>query len=139
MLTKTEISRLVARAAHTSDRTVYDSQVRHEVRLIRRADRRQTGTLTWHFHMDHTRDVSWSASPVFVWDAARINLPDGKTSLAESVYPPESAGDAAWGRSTEYVKDTVERFSKQWFPYPYPAAINVAGFFDRDGVPGDRV
>jgi hypothetical protein len=78
--------------------------------------------------MDHTRDVVWSASPVFVWDAARINLPDGKKSLAESVYPPESAGDAAWGRSTEYVKDTVERFSRDWFPYPYPAAINVAGF-----------
>ena len=94
------------------------------------------GTLTWHFHMDHTRDVSWSASPVFVWDAARINLPDGKKSLAESVYPPESAGDAAWGRSTEYVKDTVERFSKQWFPYPWPAAINVAGFSTGMEYPG---
>ena len=70
------------------------------------------GTLTWHFRMDHTRDVAWSASPVFIWDAARINLPEGKKSLSESVYPPESAGDAAWGRSTEYVKDTVERFSR---------------------------
>ena len=53
---------------------------------------KQGGTLTWHFHMDHTRDVVWSASPVFVWDAARINLPDGKKALAMSVYPPESVG-----------------------------------------------
>ena len=97
---------------------------------------KQSGTLTWHFHMDHTRDVAWSASPVFVWDAAKINLPDGKKSLAESVYPPESVGDEAWGRSTEYVKDTVERFSQQWFPYPYPAAINVAGFSTGMEYPG---
>ncbi len=37
--------------------------------------------------------------PVFVWDAARMNLPDGKTSLAESVYPPESVGDGRVGTS----------------------------------------
>jgi hypothetical protein len=86
--------------------------------------------------MDHTRDAVWSASPVFVWDAARINLPDGKTSLAESVYPPESVGDDAWSRSTEYVKDTVERFSRQWYPYPWPAAINVAGFSTGMEYPG---
>ena len=97
---------------------------------------KQSGTLTWHFHMDHTRDVAWSASPVFVWDAARINLPDGKKSLAMSVYPPESVGADAWDRSTEYVKDTVERFSRQWFPYPWPTAINVAGFSTGMEYPG---
>ncbi len=132
VLTKTELERF--EAAKKSDATV----------VIRSADEvkdpasrpKQGGTLTWHFHMDQTRDVSWTASPVFVWDAARINLPDGKTSLAESVYPPESVGQDAWGRSTEYVKDTVERFSKQWFPYPYPAAINVAGFSTGMEYPG---
>ena len=95
-----------------------------------------SGTKTWHFRMQSTRDVSWSASPVFVWDAARIDLPGGKTSLAESFYPPESAGDAAWGRSSEYVKDTVERFSKHWYVYPWPAAINVAGFSTGMEYPG---
>jgi aminopeptidase N len=43
------------------------------------------------------------------------------------VYPAESAGNEAWGRSTEYLKDAVEHFSKKWFPYPWPNAINVAG------------
>ena len=60
--------------------------------------------------MEHTPDAAWSASPVFVWDAARINLPDGKKLLAMSVYPPESVGLDAWDRSTEHVKDTVEHF-----------------------------
>jgi hypothetical protein len=77
--------------------------------------------------MTGTRDVSFSASRAFIWDAARINLPDGRTSLAMSFYPVESEGDAAWGRSTEYLKHAVEEFSRRWFPYPYPAAVNVAG------------
>jgi aminopeptidase N len=47
--------------------------------------------------------------------------------MAQSVYPPESVGEAAWSRSTEYMKDAVERFSKRWYPYPWPNAINVAG------------
>ena len=132
VLTKTQIAR--QEAARNSDKTV----------MIRTADEvndpasrpKVGGTLTWHFRMDQTRDVVWSASPVFVWDAARINLPDNKKSLAESVYPPESVGDGAWGRSTEYMKDTVERFSRDWFPYPYPAAINVAGFSTGMEYPG---
>ena len=85
------------------------------------------GTRTWHFRMENTRDVAFSASRAFLWDAARINLPDGASSLAMSFYPPESAGEAAWGRSTEYLKHAVEEFSRRWYPYPYPAAVNVAG------------
>ena len=82
---------------------------------------------TWRFHMENTRDVAFTASRAFVWDAARINLPGGKTAMAQSVYPPESVGENAWSRSTEYMKDAVERFSKRWYPYPWPNAINVAG------------
>ncbi|MGN6057522.1 MAG: M1 family metallopeptidase [Sphingomicrobium sp.] len=83
-----------------------------------------TGTRTWHFTMHDSRDVAFAASPAFIWDAARIRLPGGRTALAESVYPPEAK---AWNRSTEYMKDAVERYSAKWFPYPWPAAINVAG------------
>lgn len=82
---------------------------------------------TWHFRMDNTRDVAWAASAAFVWDAARIDLPGGKSALAMSVYPEESAGDSLWGRATEYLKNAVEIFSRSWYPYPYPVAINVAG------------
>ena len=132
VLTKAELARL--EQARASDKTVY---IRKPEEVTDAASRpKRDGTLTWHFHMDHTRDVSWSASPVFVWDAARINLPDGKEALAESFYPPESVGPDAWDKSTEYVKDTVEHFSKQWYPYPWPAAINVAGFSTGMEYPG---
>ena len=67
--------------------------------------------------------------------------PDQPARLARRVSrkvstPPESGGDGAWGRSTEYVKDTVERFSKDWFPILNPAAINVAGFSTGMEYPG---
>ncbi|HEX7799901.1 MAG TPA: M1 family peptidase, partial [Asticcacaulis sp.] len=84
------------------------------------------GRLTWRFHMSHTRDVAFAASAVFAWDAAKIDLPGGKTAMAMSFYPAESQGRDRWGRSTEYVKDAVENFSKRWYSYPWPAAINIA-------------
>ena len=99
--------------------------------------------------MNHTRDVAFSASPTFVWDAARVNLPPqtgdnklpnalapGKVPLAMSVYPVESVGQEGWSRSTEYLKDAVEEFSRRWFPYPYATAINVAGFSTGMEYPG---
>jgi hypothetical protein len=98
-------------------------------------------TKTWHFAMDSTRDVVFSASAAFLWDAARINVPAGAghaahAALAQSVYPIESTGNDAWGRSTEYLKDAVEHFSARWYPYPYPNAVNVAGFSSGMEYPG---
>jgi hypothetical protein len=73
------------------------------------------------------RDFAWASSPAFILDAAKINLPDGKKSMAISAYPVESAGPGAWGRSTEYTKAAIEHYSAKWYPYTYPAATNVAG------------
>ena len=123
VLTATERQRLAQ--ARASDRTV---TIRSPAEVADPATRpKGNKSLTWHFAMKNTRDVSWSASPVFAWDAARINLPGGHTALAQSLYPAESAGRDRWGRSTEYMKDAVERFSAKWYPYPYPNAINIAG------------
>jgi hypothetical protein len=91
---------------------------------------------TWHFKMMNSRDVSWASSPAFILDAARINLPSGKKSMALSAYPIESEGNEAWGRSTEYAKMVVENYSKRWFEYPYPTAINVAGVVGGMEYPG---
>ena len=93
-------------------------------------------TLTWHFKMLNTRDVAFGASKAYVWDAARVNLPGGKKSLAMSVYPVESAGEAAWGRATEYLKKSIEYFSAKWFVYPYPVAVNEAGIAGGMEYPG---
>ncbi|MEE7548159.1 M1 family metallopeptidase [Xanthomonas sp. Kuri4-1] len=107
-----------------SDRTVLirtPEEVAAEV-----AHRDPAAPRTWRFHMDHTRDVAFAASPAFVWDAARINLPQGRHALAMSVYPVEGVGADKWARSTEYVKGAIEHFS-QWYPYPWPAAVNLGG------------
>ncbi|MEC5166665.1 hypothetical protein RCH18_002412 [Flavobacterium sp. PL11] len=84
-------------------------------------------TKTWVYRMKNSRDVSWASSAAFILDGAKINLPSGKKSLALSAYPVESAGNDAWGRSTEYTKGSIEHYSKKWMEYPYPAATNVAG------------
>lgn len=83
-------------------------------------------TLTWKYKLENTRDAAWASSASFIVDAARINLQDGKTALAISAYPVESNGGNAWERSTEYVKASIEGYSKRWFNYPYPVAVNVA-------------
>ncbi len=94
------------------------------------------GIKTWHFKMYNTRDVAFGASKAYVWDAAKVNLPQGKTSLAMSVYPVESAGNDAWGRATEYLKKSIEYFSEKWFVYPWPVAVNEAGMAGGMEYPG---
>ena len=84
-------------------------------------------TLNWHFKIKNSRDAAWASSAAFVIDAAKINLPSGKKSIAISAYPVESVGQDAWSRSTEYTKTSIENYSKRWFEFPYPAATNVAG------------
>ena len=83
--------------------------------------------ITWRFRIENARDVAWASSSAFIVDAARINLPSGKNSIAISAYPIESYGDNAWEGSTVYTKFSVEHYSEKWFEYPYPTAINVAG------------
>ena len=82
--------------------------------------------LTWNFKLKNARDAAWASSASFIIDAAKMNLPSGKKSMAISAYPVESDGNGAWGRSTEYTKASNEYNSKKWFEYPYPAATNVA-------------
>ncbi len=123
VLTKNEISRL--KLAASSDKTQFVIRPEEVGTPLSRPV--QKGLLTWHFKMKNSRDVAWAASEAYIWDAARINLPGGKSAIAMSVYPAESSGDTLWDRSTEYLKSSVEHFSKKWFPYPYKVALNVAG------------
>ncbi|MDN3657596.1 M1 family metallopeptidase [Ferruginibacter paludis] len=110
-------------SAKKSDKTVI---IRSEKEVTDPAARPKGTTLTWHYKITNARDVSWASSKAFIWDAAKMNLPSGKTSLAMSVYPAESNGDKAWGRATEYTKKSIENYSKRWYEFPYPAASNVA-------------
>ena len=109
--------------ARNSDKTV----VIRSANEVNSAAKTASGTKTWKFRINQTRDFAWASSPAFILDAAKINLPSGKKSLAVSAYPVESDGVGAWGRSTEYTKTSIENYSKRWYEYTYPAAVNVAG------------
>lgn len=85
------------------------------------------GMLTWHFKMQNSRDVSWAASPAFIWDAAKVNFPSGRKGIAMSTYPLESSGYNSWGRSTEYLKNSMEIYSKAYYEYPWNSAVSVSG------------
>ncbi|MDX1393806.1 MAG: M1 family metallopeptidase [Gemmatimonadota bacterium] len=83
------------------------------------------GPLTWVFQAENVRDFAWAASDRFIWDAA-----GWEDVLLMSFYPEESVGTrgfTGWERSTEYLRHSVAYYSEQWFEYPYPVAINVAG------------
>ena len=131
VLTPLQLSRM--NNAKKSDQTV---MIRTEKEVLDPTSRPKATTLTWHYKMLNARDVSWASSKSFIWDAAKINLPAGKTSLAMSVYPAESNGNKGWGRSTEYTKASIENYSKRWFVYPYPVATNVASNIGGMEYPG---
>jgi len=124
VLTSVQQSRLAKAAG--SDNTV---MVRSADEVTQAGSRPvgRNGRLTWHFRCQRARDVAWAASSAFIWDAAKMNLPSGRKSLAQSLYPVEAAQDTAWNRSTEYVKKSIEYNSKQWYEFTYPVATNVAG------------
>ncbi|HTM99295.1 MAG TPA: M1 family metallopeptidase, partial [Pedobacter sp.] len=110
-------------AAKLSDATVH---IRSEAEVTDPKSRPAKDKLTWKFKITNARDAAWASSKSFVLDAARINLPSGKKSLAVSAQPVESNGMDSYGRGVEYVKTTIEHYSKTWYEYPYPMAVNVA-------------
>lgn len=132
VLTKDQQNRLVK--AGTSDETVFI--INAEEVATNKARPKTEGTFTWKFKCENTRDVAWASSNAFIWDAAKMNLPSGKVALAQSVYPKESAGNDKWGRSTEYVKASIEFYSEYLMEYTYPVATNVAGIVGGMEYPG---
>ncbi|MGI8582065.1 MAG: M1 family metallopeptidase [Chitinophagaceae bacterium] len=131
VLTTEQMKRFVQ--ARQSDKTIIIRAVNEIYDL---SSRPQKARLTWHYKINNARDVAWASSKAFIWDAARINFPGGKKGLAMSVYPEESNGDSAWGRATEYVKGTLENYSRRWFGYPYNTATNVASNINGMEYPG---
>ena len=120
-------------SAKTSDKTV---TIRSDKEVTDKNSRPKSANTTWKFKIQNTRDVAWAASRAFVQDAAKINLPSGKKSLAISVYPVESISKDGWNRSTEFTKACIEHYSNKWFEFPYPAATNVAGIVGGMEYPG---
>ena len=122
--------------AKNSDKTIV---IRSDKDVTDKNEPLKKTTSTWKFKIQNARDVAWAASKAFILDAARINLPSGKKSLAISAYPVESTKDKKgndWRRSTEMVKGAIEHYSNKWFEFPYPAATNIAGIVAGMEYPG---
>ena len=132
VLTAEEIQRLDL--ASNSDKTITIIKANE----IGKAKMRPTatGNLTWHFKMNNSRDVAWTASKALVWDAARINLPSGRKAIAMSAYPPESMGNNAYSRATEYLKNSIEIYSQHFFEYPWNSAVNIGASVTGMEYPG---
>jgi len=132
VLTAEQIKRLALAA--TSDKTVTIVGTEEATKAaMRHATNKEH---TWHFTMQHTRDVGWAAGKGMIWDAARVNVPSGRKVLAMSCYPLESMGDTAWTRSTEYLKASMEIYSKNFFEYPWNNAVSSAGITGGMEYPG---
>ena len=123
VLTATEIQRLAEAAK--SDSTIHIISPKEVGTAAIRP--KQSGTLTWHYRMHNTRDVSWAASRSFIWDATRIKLASGSGKLAMAVYPAESIGSNKYNRAAQYLKHSIEFYSKSYFEYPWHSAFVVAG------------
>lgn len=122
VLTKTQLKRF--EKARKSDKTVFiiePDEVGKTDKIRPEGER-----FVWSFDMKNSRDIAFAVSKAFIWDAAKIDLPNDKKALAQSAYPKESSGNNAWERSTEYTKASIEHYSEKWYPYPYRNAINVA-------------
>ncbi|MCF0055001.1 M1 family metallopeptidase [Dyadobacter sp. CY356] len=91
---------------------------------------------TWKFKLNSARDFAWTASKSFVWEGQEIVLASGKKVLGSSLYPVESKHTDSWERSGEYIRFTLQYFSKQWYEYPYNKAVNVASNLDGMEYPG---
>lgn len=110
-------------SAKNSDQTIV---IRTAQEVSQAKSRPNKKSLTWKYTLNNAHDIAWASSSSFILDAARINLANGKKSLAISAYPEESNGNNAWERSSEYTKAAIEHYSNKWFDYPYPVAVNVA-------------
>jgi hypothetical protein len=132
VLTPEEIKRLAA--ASVSDKTVSIIDVNE----IGKPSMRPVsgGNLVWHFTMKNSRDIAWVASKALVWDAAKVNLPSGRKIIAMSAYPAESVGESAYSRGTEFLKNSIEIYSKNYFEYPWNSAVNIGGAVTGMEYPG---
>jgi peptidase M1-like protein len=83
------------------------------------AGRRSGGTRTWRFSADSVRDFAFGAAPDFRWDASAY-----RTTLVHTLYRPSAP---EWEEANRMVRDAVEYYSEQWYPYPYPHITSIEG------------
>ncbi len=116
VLTPTQRARL-ARARGSSDPVAIITA--EEAGRSAQAGPAAAGTKTWRFSADSVRDFAFGASPEFRWDASAY-----KNTLVHTLY---RASAPEWEEANRMVRDAVEYYSEQWYPYPYPHITSIEG------------
>lgn len=78
-----------------------------------------TGSLTWRFTADSVRDFAFGAAPDFRWDASGY-----KGKLVHTLYRPSAP---EWEEANRMVREGLQYYSEQWYPYPYPQMTSIEG------------
>jgi len=81
---------------------------------------RKDGTLTWKFQATNVRDVAWTASPEYLWDAS-----GWEGVLAQAYYRPSAT--ETWKNAADMARFSIQEYSTRWFRYPYPQVSAVEG------------
>ncbi|HEY5220391.1 MAG TPA: M1 family metallopeptidase [Gemmatimonadaceae bacterium] len=116
VLTPTQIARL--KLAEKSDTTI---NIITEAELTSGAARlKTTGTETWRFSAHNVRDVAWTTSPAYMWDAS-----SWKGILAQAYYRPSAI--SPWSDAADEARMSIMEYSERWYPYPYPQISAVEG------------
>jgi hypothetical protein len=107
-------------------------------------------TKTWKFKAENVRSFAWASSSAFIWDGCAAIVPEkgkgppggpgGEPVFCQSFYPREAK--PAWspetkaGGSSQFLKASIEHYSKMWLAYPYTTASNVHGVVGGMEYPG---
>jgi hypothetical protein len=76
-------------------------------------------TATWRFTADSVRDFAFAAGSQLRWDASGY-----RKALVHTLYRPSAP---EWEEANKMVRDALQYFSEQWYPYPYPHITSVEG------------
>jgi hypothetical protein len=127
-------------SAQTRARLDSASQTSGVIQVVRESDRAAgtsttagtNGKLTWRYRAENVRDVSWAASPKYLWDATHAVVGDATgdgrpdTTAIYAFYRPEQRV-SHWNQSARYSRHSIEFFSRFLSPYPYPHMTAVDG------------
>jgi Peptidase family M1 domain len=76
-------------------------------------------TVTWRFTADSVRDFAFAAGSQLRWDASAY-----RKTLVHTLYRPSAP---EWEEANKMVREALQYFSEQWYPYPYPHITSVEG------------
>ena len=118
VLTATEIDRLAK--AVKSDKPV--AIVTAEELQNGKARPTTAGMLTWKFQAKNVRDVAWTASPNYQWDASGWH-----GIIAQAYYRPSATDPWGHGEAADEARMSIQEYSERWFQYPWPQISAVEG------------